>query len=726
MFELLSASLKRISIVLAMTVLGAILFVDLYIHSSFKAQAIKSWDSERISHLEHISRLIDQQLEDALLDLEFIAKHPTMQSLPDIGSIDLSLNGLPENVDSKKRQLLDTFLLNNKRFSVLFVLTSEGDHYISHPFPVQISLKKFNLSDRPYIQEARRSKRPVISDRFLGADGVPAVAMAVPLLNWERDIYGYLGGVFHIKDISNLLLAKQTNSGQVYFLVDRHGQLVADFGSKDLLSIQENSAKHPLVKKFLNLEEHAQQKPEFINYFCNIHAEECRGAFISLESGWGLFVEKSQQSFEKEVHRQARQPITIVAAILLILGTVAFVFVRRISIRLSDTQKQLQVVHSSLESKVEERTFELEEQKQHIQLLLESVAEAIYGLDLEGTCTFCNKSCVELLGYRSEDDLLGCNMHHKIHHTHKDGSIHPIQECQIFQSFITGENIYCPDDILWRADGTSFDAEVWSHPIKKNGEVVGSVVTFLDVSEKKSLQLKAIRSSQLATLGEISAGVAHEINNPVNGIINYAQLILNKATNDSREQDLSQRIIKEGTRIAAIVRNLLSFARNSNEKIEAHDLASLTEHPLSLVKSSLDKDGISVHVSIDSDVPELECNAQQIEQTILNLVNNAHYSLNKKYPHPATEKEIHIIVSTKIKDNKPHVSIQVKDCGIGIPEDIVPNIFNAFFTTKEAGRGTGLGLSICEDIIRAHNGNIHVDTQEGEYTIFTLELPCKR
>ncbi len=139
---------------------------------------------------------------------------------------------------------------------------------------------------------------------------------------------------------------------------------------------------------------------------------------------------------------------------------------------------------------------QLRQQESQFRLLMDSTAEAIYGLDLKGNCTFCNSACLKMLGYEQVDQLLGKNMHRLIHHTRKDGSKYPEDECKIYQSFISNQNIHVTDEVLWRADHTCFPSEYWSHPIHQNNKVIGSVVTFLDVSERKKAELKLQESEE--------------------------------------------------------------------------------------------------------------------------------------------------------------------------------------------------------------------------------------
>jgi len=137
----------------------------------------------------------------------------------------------------------------------------------------------------------------------------------------------------------------------------------------------------------------------------------------------------------------------------------------------------------------------LQESEEKILLLLNSAAEGIYGIDLDGNCTFCNNACLSLLGYHHQDDLLTKNMHWQIHAKHADGSPFPVEECRIFQAFRKGVGTHVDDEVLWRADGSSFPAEYWSYPQYRNGQIVGAVVTFLDITDRKRAE-SALRESE--------------------------------------------------------------------------------------------------------------------------------------------------------------------------------------------------------------------------------------
>jgi diguanylate cyclase (GGDEF)-like protein/PAS domain S-box-containing protein len=148
-----------------------------------------------------------------------------------------------------------------------------------------------------------------------------------------------------------------------------------------------------------------------------------------------------------------------------------------------------------------------QESEEKMRLLLESIAEAMYGIDLQGNCTFCNPACVQMLGYRSAEDLIGKQMHKLVHHTRRDGSPYPAEECRGYRAIWDGKGTHVDDEVLWRADGTSFQAEYWSYPIRHKNRVIGGVISFLDISERRQAEekLRNVHDELNATLREAEA-----------------------------------------------------------------------------------------------------------------------------------------------------------------------------------------------------------------------------
>lgn len=309
--------------------------------------------------------------------------------------------------------------------------------------------------------------------------------------------------------------------------------------------------------------------------------------------------------------------------------------------------------------------------------------------------------------------------------------VHPsMVEKDMFTKVVTSGEPYFgyADPFASRDDPGTTTYWDWSiQPIRDDaGAVTGLVLSCLDVTEKTNLQADAMRSSHLASVGEMAAGVAHEINNPINGIINYAQILVDGSTADSRQQGISRMIIEEGMRIANIVRSLLSFARDRKEGKGPATVQDILSSSLSLSEAQISKDGITLLIEIPDGLPEIFAQPQQIVQVFLNLINNARHALNAKYPHKHPDKVLRITGEEIAEDGSSLVMISFYDQGAGIPSAIIDKVMNPFFTTKPPGMGTGLGLSISHGIISDHGGSLRITSREGEYTNVAISLPVYR
>ena len=246
-----------------------------------------------------------------------------------------------------------------------------------------------------------------------------------------------------------------------------------------------------------------------------------------------------------------------------------------------------------------------------------------------------------------------------------------------------------------------------------------------EINEREQAEAEALRASQLAALGELSAGVAHEINNPINGIINYSQILLNTCDHESKEYDLARRIIKESDRIANIVGNLLSFARKGEDNKRPVHIQEIISDSIALTEPQLKRDGVKLKVSMSPELPEMTANPQQIEQVFLNIISNARYALNQRYPGNNENKVLEICAKEATVDDHPYIQVTFMDRGTGIPAETLDKILHPFFTTKRSNMGTGLGLSISHGIISDHGGNLAINSVEGEFTEVIIRLPLK-
>jgi signal transduction histidine kinase len=272
-------------------------------------------------------------------------------------------------------------------------------------------------------------------------------------------------------------------------------------------------------------------------------------------------------------------------------------------------------------------------------------------------------------------------------------------------------------------DGSIFPVEVSAGLLELDKR--NFVLAFYrDITEKKFLQAETARACQLASIGELAAGVAHEINNPVNGIINCAQLLLDTEGGSGEQTEISQRILKAGGRIAMIVRNLLSFARNHEEEPERVDINSILADSLDLTEAQIRKDGIDLRIRIPADIPEVQVRSHQIQQVFLNVISNARYALNQKFPRANTNKVLEIKGESVETNEKKYARVTFYDQGSGIAVDIMDRICDPFFSNKPSGEGTGLGLSISQSIIKEHGGDLLFESVEGEYARVIIDLPA--
>jgi PAS domain S-box-containing protein len=256
--------------------------------------------------------------------------------------------------------------------------------------------------------------------------------------------------------------------------------------------------------------------------------------------------------------------------------------------------------------------------------------------------------------------------------------------------------------------------------LKKSNELLHK-----EISERKWAEAETRRATQLASVGELAAGVAHEINNPINGIINYAQLLLNKNNGGNDGKEIAGRIIKEGDRIANIVSNLLSFARELGDNKTVASMYGVIFDTLDLTRTQINKDGIKLALHIPDNLPSIFAYPQQIQQVFLNIVTNARYALNSRYKGSHKDKILEISAKEITEEGASYVQIVFYDRGTGITSDLMDKIMNPFFTTKPSGLGTGLGLSISHGIISSHGGTMTIESVEGEFTKVKICLPAK-
>ena len=414
---------------------------------------------------------------------------------------------------------------------------------------------------------------------------------------------------------------------------------------------------------------------------------------------------------------------------------------------MADRLSQILVSKQELEATVLQRTADLQEaldsqarvqqalveQEEHVRLLLNSTAEAIYGLDLDGTCTFSNPSCVRLLGYERGEELAGRNMHDLIHHTRRDGTPYPEAECPIYKAFSEGRECHVQDEVLWRADGSGFDAEYWSYPVFRDRKIVGAVVTFLDITKRREVEMELVRAKETAEAANVAksrflATMSHEIRTPMNGVLGMTDLLLDTDLN-GEQRSYAEIIRQSGTNLMQILDDILDFSRIEAHRIELEtdifDLRTVLDGSVQLMSLAAREKGVALTLDLDAAVPTLlKGDGGRLRQILLNLLSNA-----VKFT-PAGSVTLQVRKEAE-GEGRVTLRFQVRDTGIGIPADKLAIIFEPFAqaddTSSRRYGGSGLGLAIVRQLVNMMGGALGVESDRGTGSLFwfTVELEAQ-
>ena len=278
----------------------------------------------------------------------------------------------------------------------------------------------------------------------------------------------------------------------------------------------------------------------------------------------------------------------------------------------------------------------------------------------------------------------------------------------------------------FKKTGTEYLASI--SPLKNQAEEDDLYLLIArDISEQKAHKAETIKASKLAAMGELSVGVANEINNLTNGLINYTQILSEEIEgiqdNNNQSVELLHNVINEGERISQIVQQLLFFNANGVQTKEAVKINKIIEDSLALTKHQFRYDAIDVQAHFPEVVPPVKVNVQEMQHVFLNLLSNARYALNQRYPARHSKKRIEISGEVIKRSGQQSLKIVCTDFGVGIHPNIIPKVFEPFFSTKPEGIGTGLGLSISRSIVEDNNGTLEVESNLDDHTSIIMELP---
>jgi two-component system, chemotaxis family, CheB/CheR fusion protein len=362
---------------------------------------------------------------------------------------------------------------------------------------------------------------------------------------------------------------------------------------------------------------------------------------------------------------------------------------------------------------------EVAEREERIRLLLDSTAEAIYGIDLSGVCIFCNTSCARVLGYESPAALIGKQMHQLIHHTNADGTPNTPEQSRIYQAMRHRDGAHVDDEVLWRADGTSFPAEYWSHPIFRNGEVIGAVVTFLDITERRRAEQEI--QEGVRRREQFLAMLSHELRNPLAAILSATRVLARAGATAEDCNEAAQVVTRQANHMARLLDDLLDVARITRGRIvlqnELVDLRDTARSAIEALGPFMDERETRLTVDMSDTPVYVVGDPARLQQVQANLLSNA-----SKYSGRGGQ------VRFSLHGEDGHAVIHVADNGRGIEPGQLSRVFDLFVqgdqSLERSEGGLGIGLTLLRSLVELHNGRVEAQSDGvGRGSIFTVWLP---
>ena len=363
--------------------------------------------------------------------------------------------------------------------------------------------------------------------------------------------------------------------------------------------------------------------------------------------------------------------------------------------------------------------------------ILGSMGEGIYGLNLEGKTTFVNPVGAKMLGYDVEE-LLGRPMHDTMHHTKADGTTpYPRDECPMYAAFKDGKVHRVDDEVLWRKDGTCFPVEYTSTPMWEEGRLIGAVVTFQDITERKHMAAQLVEEAKLSQVTKVMGDVAHDMKNMLMPVLNGAKLVEEELQDhfaslgdlNSKQVEASRiftkeaidMILKNGHRIHERVREIADTVKGITNPLRLGpcQVLEVVEEVFESLRFYASEHGVSLRAQGLGSLPLIQADNRRVFNALYNLVNNA---------IPETSEGGSVTVCGSMESDATTVVIKVVDTGGGMPPAIRDSLFTEKAISGKPG-GTGLGTKIVKDVIHAHGGTITVDSEQGKGTTFTIRLP---
>jgi PAS domain S-box-containing protein len=373
-----------------------------------------------------------------------------------------------------------------------------------------------------------------------------------------------------------------------------------------------------------------------------------------------------------------------------------------------------------------EAQIEFEQSEAQYLLLLNSTAEGIYRLDINGVCTFCNPTAARLLGYADPKQMVGRSAHDHHHHSRADGTPFPPGDCALHRALSSGQGMHSDNEWFFRADGSRFPVECWSYPIVAGPDIEGTVVTFLDISLRRDLEAQFLQSQKMEAVGRLAGGVAHDFNNALQIILTYAEMLEQRLADDPLGFEHNREILAAGRRAASLTRQLLALSRKQIQRPSLLDLNAVVGSVESVLRRTLGEN-VTLTIGCHPGVGTIEADRAKIEQVLINLAVNARDAMPAGgelfITTTALECGVADIPPRAFMAPGSYAVLSIRDTGVGMDQQTAARIFEPFFTTKAPDKGTGLGLSTVYGVMKQSNGYVTVDSEPGAGAEFRLYFP---